>query len=39
MRPSPTTSSLTIKAGETVEVLAMKGATVFVHPVNATLEP
>jgi membrane protein implicated in regulation of membrane protease activity len=35
----PYDESLTIKAGETVEVLAMKGATVFVHPVNATLEP
>ena len=35
----PYDESLTIKAGETVEVLAMKGATVFVHPVNETLEP
>jgi len=35
----PYDESLTIKAGETVEVLAMKGATVFVHPVNAALEP
>ena len=35
----PYDESLTIKAGETVEVLAMKGATVFVHPVNAGLEP
>lgn len=35
----PYDESLTIKAGETVEVLAMKGATVFVHPVNASLEP
>lgn len=35
----PYDESLTIKAGETVEVLAMKGATVYVHPVNAALEP
>jgi membrane protein implicated in regulation of membrane protease activity len=35
----PYDENLTIKAGETVEVLAMKGATVFVHPVNASLEP
>ena len=35
----PYDESLTIRAGETVEVLAMKGATVFVHPVNETLEP
>jgi membrane protein implicated in regulation of membrane protease activity len=35
----PYDDTLTIKAGETVEVLAMKGATVFVHPVNAALEP
>jgi membrane protein implicated in regulation of membrane protease activity len=35
----PYDSSLTIKTGETVEVLAMKGATVYVHPVNASLEP
>jgi membrane protein implicated in regulation of membrane protease activity len=34
----PYDESLTIKAGETVEVLAMKGATVFVHPVNSALE-
>ena len=34
----PYDDTLTIKAGETVEVLAMKGATVFVHPVNASLE-
>ena len=35
----PYDESLTIKAGETVEVLAIKGATVYVHPVNASLEP
>jgi membrane protein implicated in regulation of membrane protease activity len=35
----PYDDTLTIKAGETVEVLAIKGATVFVHPVNASLEP
>jgi membrane protein implicated in regulation of membrane protease activity len=35
----PYDDSLTIKAGETVEVLAMKGATVFVHPLNSTLDP
>jgi len=35
----PYDENLTIKAGETVEVLAMRGATVFVHPVNASLEP
>jgi membrane protein implicated in regulation of membrane protease activity len=35
----PYDESLTIKTGETVEVLAIKGATVFVHPVNASLEP
>jgi membrane protein implicated in regulation of membrane protease activity len=35
----PYDENLTIKAGETVEVLAMKGATVFVHPLNASLEP
>jgi membrane protein implicated in regulation of membrane protease activity len=35
----PYDDSMTIKAGETVEVLAMRGATVFVHPVNASLEP
>ena len=35
----PYDDSLTIKAGETVEVLAMKGATVFVHPVHTALEP
>jgi membrane protein implicated in regulation of membrane protease activity len=34
----PYDESLTIKAGETVEVLAMRGATVFVHPTNASLE-
>jgi membrane protein implicated in regulation of membrane protease activity len=34
----PYDDSLTIKAGETVEVLAMKGATVFVHPVGRALE-
>jgi membrane protein implicated in regulation of membrane protease activity len=35
----PYDENLTIKAGETVEVLAMRGATVYVHPVNAALEP
>ena len=35
----PYDDTLTIKAGETVEVLAMRGATVYVHPVNSTLEP
>jgi membrane protein implicated in regulation of membrane protease activity len=35
----PYDDTLTIKAGETVEVLAIKGATVFVHPVAASLEP
>jgi membrane protein implicated in regulation of membrane protease activity len=35
----PYDESLSIKAGETVEVLAIKGATVFVHPVNESLEP
>jgi membrane protein implicated in regulation of membrane protease activity len=35
----PYDESLTIKTGETVEVLAIKGATVFVHPVNESLEP
>jgi membrane protein implicated in regulation of membrane protease activity len=35
----PYDDTLTIKAGQTVEVLAIKGATVFVHPVNASLEP
>jgi membrane protein implicated in regulation of membrane protease activity len=35
----PYDDRLTIPAGETVEVMAMKGATVFVHPVNAALEP
>ena len=34
----PYDESLVIKAGETVEVLAMKGATVFVHPVDGALE-
>jgi membrane protein implicated in regulation of membrane protease activity len=34
----PYDESLTIRAGETVEVLAMKGATVYVHPVNSALE-
>ncbi len=38
-RARPYDDSLTIKAGETVEVLAMKGATVFVHPVHTALEP
>ncbi len=33
----PYDDSLTIKAGETVEVYAIKGATVFVHPVNPEL--
>jgi membrane protein implicated in regulation of membrane protease activity len=35
----PYDDRLTIQAGETVEVLAIKGATVFVHPVAASLEP
>jgi membrane protein implicated in regulation of membrane protease activity len=35
----PYDDSLTIKAGETVEVLAIKGATVFVHPAHSTLDP
>ena len=35
----PYDDSLTIRAGETVEVLAMKGATVYVHPLNSTLDP
>jgi membrane protein implicated in regulation of membrane protease activity len=35
----PYDESLTIRAGETVEVLAMKGATVYVHPVNGPIEP
>ena len=35
----PYDDSLTIKPGETVDVLAMKGATVYVHPANASLEP
>jgi membrane protein implicated in regulation of membrane protease activity len=34
----PYDESLTIKAGQTVEVLAIKGATVYVHPLNETLE-
>ncbi|MET0525906.1 MAG: NfeD family protein [Nocardioides sp.] len=33
----PYDDTLTIKAGETVEVLAIKGATVFVHPMNPEL--
>ena len=37
--PALRRQSLTIKAGETVEVLAMKGATVYVHPLNSTLDP
>jgi membrane protein implicated in regulation of membrane protease activity len=35
----PYDDSLTIKAGETVDVLAIKGATVFVHPVHSALDP
>ncbi len=35
----PYDESLTIKAGETVEVLAIKGATVYVHPAHTALEP
>ena len=35
----PYDDSLTIKAGETVDVLAMKGATVYVHPAHTALEP
>lgn len=34
----PYDESLTIKAGETVEVMAMRGATVYVHPVNEALD-
>jgi membrane protein implicated in regulation of membrane protease activity len=34
----PYDETRTIKAGETVEVLAIRGATVFVHPVNESLE-
>jgi membrane protein implicated in regulation of membrane protease activity len=33
----PYDDTLTIKAGETVEVLAIKGATVFVHPMYPEL--
>jgi membrane protein implicated in regulation of membrane protease activity len=35
----PYDDSLTIAPGRTVEVLAIKGATVYVHPVDASLEP
>jgi membrane protein implicated in regulation of membrane protease activity len=35
----PYDESLTIKAGETVDVLAMKGATVYVHPAHTAIEP
>lgn len=35
----PYDERMTIAAGETVEVLAMKGATVFVHPVATAIEP
>jgi membrane protein implicated in regulation of membrane protease activity len=34
----PYDDSLTIKAGETVEVLAIKGATVYVHPAHTALD-
>jgi membrane protein implicated in regulation of membrane protease activity len=34
----PYDDTLTIKAGETVDVLAMKGATVYVHPANRSIE-
>ena len=34
----PYDDSLTIKAGETVDVLAMKGATVYVHPANRAID-
>jgi membrane protein implicated in regulation of membrane protease activity len=34
----PYDESRTIRAGETVEVLAIRGATVYVHPVNESLE-
>jgi membrane protein implicated in regulation of membrane protease activity len=34
----PYDDTLTIGPGETVEVLAIKGATVFVHPVGHTLD-
>jgi membrane protein implicated in regulation of membrane protease activity len=35
----PYDDSLVIRAGQTVEVLAIKGATVFVHPVDQGLDP
>ena len=35
----PYDDRLTIPAGQTVEVMAMKGATVFVHPVDSAIEP
>jgi membrane protein implicated in regulation of membrane protease activity len=35
----PYDDSLTIKPGETVDVLAMKGATVYVHPAHTAIEP
>ena len=34
----PYDDSLVIKAGETVDVLAMKGATVYVHPANRAID-
>jgi membrane protein implicated in regulation of membrane protease activity len=34
----PYDDTIVIKAGETVDVLAMKGATVYVHPANTSLE-
>jgi membrane protein implicated in regulation of membrane protease activity len=34
----PYDDSLTIRAGETVDVLAMKGATVYVHPANRAID-
>ena len=34
----PYDDSLTIKAGETVDVLAMKGVTVYVHPANRAID-
>src|SRR5215207_7743809 len=34
----PYDDSLTIKAGETVDVLAMKGATVYVHPAHTAID-
>ena len=38
VRRSPTTRPLTIEPGETVEVLEIRGATAYVHPMPA-LDP